>query len=257
MLDIEYLKIIKEILLGCIGLVALAVYILQERRKVSEAASLIVIQVEELKKQIQNIGSYIVEKTLDAPAFYESQPLFKEDYWNKYKHYFVKKLDARSFTIFDEFYSCAAGILEQQQLMKSLQKNFFFVKQNVVSSIESTFMYDAMKISTGEIDKDGAVKALGSLLPQSISDENRNAMDSMLNGIVNIGPNYNLNLIKEYFSKKKCVFFELANTNGMLTTYIPDQIRVSLENAIKKVTLLEIVGCEGFRKMKQIANRRF
>lgn len=257
MLDIEYLKIIKEILLGCIGLVALAVYILQERRKVSEAASLIVIQVEELKKQIQNIGSYIVEKTLSAPAFYESQPLFKEDYWNKYKHYFVKKLDARSFIIFDEFYSCAAGILEQQQLMKSLQKNFFFVKQNVVSNVESNLICEAMKISTGEINKDNIVKALGSLLPQGVSGEDRNTIDSMLNGFINVGPNYNLNLTKECFLKKRCAFVELANTNGVLTTYIPDQIRISLENAIKKVTLLEIVGCEGFRKMKQIANRRF
>lgn len=256
MLDIEYLKIVKEILLGCVGLAALAVYILQERRKVSEAASLIVIQVEELKKQIQNIGSYIVEKSLNSTAFYESQPLFQEDYWNKYKHYFVKKLDARSFAIFDEFYSCAAGISEQQQLMKALQKNFFFVEQNILSKAESSFMQEAMDTSLKSIDKDQVVEALKSTLPQGVSDGNKNIIDLMLNGIMDANPNYNLDLIFKIFSQKRSMFIELINRN-MLTQYCPGQIRISLENAIKKVTLLEIVGCEGFIKMKQIANRRF
>lgn len=256
MIDIEHLKIIKEILIGCIGLVALAVYILQERRKVSEAASLIVIQVEELKKQIQNIGSYIVEKGLNSTAFYESQPLFQEDYWNKYKHYFVKKLDARSFAIFDEFYSCAAGILEQQQLMKALQKNFFFVEQNILSKAESSFMQEAMNTSLKNIDKNQFVEALKSTLPHGISDSNRDIIDLMLKGIVNANPEYDLNLIFECFFKKRATFIEVINRN-MLTSYCPGQIRISLENAIKKVTLLEIVGCEGFRKMKLIANRRF
>ena len=70
--------IIKEISPVLVGCVALFVYILQVRKKVSEAASLIVMQVEELKKKIQEIGSYIVDGKLDDGAFYESQPLFEK-----------------------------------------------------------------------------------------------------------------------------------------------------------------------------------
>lgn len=57
----------------------------------SEAASLIVLQIEDLKSQIKKINSYIVDKKLNDSAFYESQILFQKDYWNEYKHYFVKK----------------------------------------------------------------------------------------------------------------------------------------------------------------------
>ena len=90
---------IKDILLILVGFVALVVYFLQERRKASESASLIVMQVEELKKQIQKINSYIVNGKLNSSAFYESQPLFQKNYWNEYKHYFVRKIDSGSFGI--------------------------------------------------------------------------------------------------------------------------------------------------------------
>lgn len=84
----ENTKNIWPLFVGCI---AFLVYILQERRKVSEAASLIVLQIEDLKGQIKKINSYIIDKKLNDAAFYESQILFQKDYWNEYKHYFVKK----------------------------------------------------------------------------------------------------------------------------------------------------------------------
>lgn len=108
------------------GASAFVIYRLQERRKISEAASLIVLQVEDLRKRIANISTYIVDGQLNDSAFYESQMLFKTDYWNEYKHYFIRKMEASSFSTFDEFYNCASEILEQQQLMKNLQKNSLF-----------------------------------------------------------------------------------------------------------------------------------
>lgn len=116
-----------NILLVIVTASAFFVYWVQERRKVSEAASLIVMQVEDLQKRIREIGSYISEGTLNDTAFYESQSILKKDYWDQYKHYFIRKLDSFSFNIFDEFYNCATEILEQQELMKNLQKNYFFI----------------------------------------------------------------------------------------------------------------------------------
>lgn len=116
-----------NILLVIVTASAFFVYWVQERRKVSEAASLIVMQVEDLQKRIREIGSYISEGTLNDKAFYESQSILKKDYWDQYKHYFIRKLDSFSFNIFDEFYNCATEILEQQELMKNLQKNYFFI----------------------------------------------------------------------------------------------------------------------------------
>ena len=123
---------LKDILLIGVGFVALVVYVIQERRKVSEAASLIILQIEDLQKRIREIGSYITEGVLNDSAFYESQILFKTDYWDQYKHYFIRKLDSFSFNTFNEFYNCATEILEQQELMKNLQKNFFFYTQQTL-----------------------------------------------------------------------------------------------------------------------------
>lgn len=50
-----------NILLVVVGASAFFIYWVQERRKVSEAASLIVMQVEDLQKRIREIGSYISE----------------------------------------------------------------------------------------------------------------------------------------------------------------------------------------------------
>ena len=107
-----------DILLVIVGASAFFIYWAQERRKVSEAASLIVMQVEDLLKRIREIGSYISEGNLNDTAFYESQILFKTDYWNQYKNYFIRKLDSFSFNNFDEFYNCVAEILEQQEFTK-------------------------------------------------------------------------------------------------------------------------------------------
>ena len=71
-----------DISLVIVGAAAFVIYLLQERRKISEAASLIVLQVEELQKSIAEIGSYISEGKLNDGAFYESQMLFKSDYWD-------------------------------------------------------------------------------------------------------------------------------------------------------------------------------
>ena len=116
-----------NILLVIVGASAFIVYWVQEHRKISEAASLIVLQVEELQTRIAEISSYISEGKLDEGAFYESQMLFKTDYWDKHKHYFVRTMDPFSFETFDAFYNCASEILEQQQFMKNLQKNSMFL----------------------------------------------------------------------------------------------------------------------------------
>ena len=50
-----------DILLVIVGASAFIIYWVQERRKISEAASLIVLQVEALQKSIAEIGSYISE----------------------------------------------------------------------------------------------------------------------------------------------------------------------------------------------------
>lgn len=123
------LEFIKDnwanILLIIVGSFALATYILQERKKKIDAASLIVLQIDEFQERLREISTFIVDGQLNETAFYESLPLMDTDYWNKYKHYFVRKMDATSYTALNQLYEYVSEIQEQQMLMKAFQKNSF------------------------------------------------------------------------------------------------------------------------------------
>ena len=110
-----------------VGSFALVIYILQERRKKIDAASLIVLQIDEIREKLRKISTYIVEGKLNETAFYESLPLMGENYWNKYKHYFVRDMDAMSYSALNQLYNYVSEVQEQQLLMQSLQKNGFYL----------------------------------------------------------------------------------------------------------------------------------
>lgn len=236
-----------------VGAFALIVYILQERKKVSEAASLIKLQIDELQNGISEIDSYIVNGQLNFTAFYESQLLYNEDYWNKYKHFFVKKIDPKDFGSISKLYGCANEIQEQQVLMKSLQKNFFYVSQQVISNLETTeimksinaqnssqfiseFMINLSKEMSVEFDEETMKKIsdmIGKVANDSFSNSNQN------------NPINNRQQIISYINQH------------YFTSYCPEQIRFSLEKYIKKYSLLKIDGTDGYKTIKSISERKF
>lgn len=65
-----------NILLIIVGSFALATYILQERKKKIDAASLIVLQIDEFQERLREISTFIVDGQLNETAFYESLPLW-------------------------------------------------------------------------------------------------------------------------------------------------------------------------------------
>lgn len=245
-----------NVLLVIVGASAFIVYWEQERRKISEAASLIIMQVEDLQKRMREVGSYISEGLLNDTGFYESQILFKTDYWNKYKYYFIRKLDPFSFNIFDEFYNCASEILEQQELMKNLQKNFFFLKQQTIIQMEKNAILQALNsYNQSPVDTNSIVKGLTETIPEGMKDEQKQAIENMLNQISTTNQNINYEYFFGLYNKNKQDIHMAINQNA-LTKYIPVQIRISLENALKKFYSISIIGCEGYKKMKKIAGRR-
>ena len=60
---------------------------MQEKEKLRDAACMIVLQINELQKRVQEIQSYITNQGLNLTAFYESLPLIDVNYWNNYKDY--------------------------------------------------------------------------------------------------------------------------------------------------------------------------
>lgn len=246
-----------NILLVVVGASAFFIYWVQERRKVSEAASLIVMQVEDLQKRIREIGSYISEGILNDTAFYESQILFKTDYWNQYKHYFIRKLDSFSFNTFDEFYNCATEIFEQQELMKNLQKNFFFYTQQTLMQMEGNAILHALNSSIPNSDDvNNAVEGLVAVIPEGMNGEQKQALENMLKQSNTTNQNRNYEKFWNLYNKEKQDIIMAVN-RGAFDRYTPMQIRISIENALKKLNSISVIGCEGYTKMKKIAGRKF
>ena len=93
---------ISNCLIIFVGLSAVWIYKAQEKSKIQDAASLIVLQIDELQIRMQEIQSYVTEQGLNFSAFYESLPLIDTNYWNKYKHLFVRKIDSKSYNNFNK-----------------------------------------------------------------------------------------------------------------------------------------------------------
>ncbi len=83
---IEFLKV-NWVNLGLIlvGFSAVWIYKAQEKEKLRDAACLIIVQINELQKRVQEIQSYITNQGVNLTAFYESLPLIDGNYWNNYK----------------------------------------------------------------------------------------------------------------------------------------------------------------------------
>ncbi len=209
-------------LLVIVGTFALIVYKLQERRKRIDAASLIILQIDEVQEKLREISTYIVDGKLNETAFYESLPLMEENYWDKYKHYFVRDMDATSYSSLNLLYNYVSGIQEQQLLMKSFQKNNFCLTQTILANMEAQF------INNG----------LNNLFQQTTWN-----------------PNFDFNQFWNIYKQQDEQLKYIIN-NGAFTPYIPAQIRVSLDKILKEYSMLKILGTEGYQMLKEISKKK-
>lgn len=205
-----------NISLVIVGTFALVIYKLQERRKKIDAASLIILQIDDLQERLREISGYIVNGQLNSGAFYESLPLMEKNYWHEYKHYFVQKLDATSYNLLNQFYNYTSAVQEQQILLKELQKNSLQMTHSLFINIESQFI---------------------------------------ANGIIKTQI-FDANTFWNEYNNQKHALESIINQNA-LTVYTPAQIAISIENMLKKYSMLTIVGSDGYRLLKKWSIKRF
>lgn len=245
-----------NILLIIVGSFALATYILQERKKKIDAASLIILQIDELQERLREISTFIVDGKLNEQAFYESLQLMDTDYWNQYKHYFVRKMDATSYTALNQLYEYVSEIQEQQTLMKEFEKNTLKITQNVLANIETQFIIADINNACIGVSPQKFISALGNTLPQNTSEDDRNTINAVLQQVVTQNPNFDENQFWTLYNKHKIWITSIIN-QGALTSYVPVQIRTSLEKMLKQYSMLEIHGTDGYKMLKKTSERKF
>lgn len=245
-----------NIMLIIVGSFALATYILQERKKKIDAASLIVLQIDEFQNRLREFSTFIVDGQLNATAFYESLPLMDTDYWSKYKHYFVRKMDATSYTALNQLYEYVSEIQEQQLLMKSFQKNSFQITQNVLANIEAQFIVNDFNEACSGVVAQNVTSAMGNMIPPNASEEDRSVLNAMVQQIVAQNPGFNIERFWSVYNQQRNLIKSIINQDA-LTSYTPVQIRVSLEKMLKKYSMLEISGTDGYQMLKKTSKKKF
>lgn len=241
-----------DIAMIIVGSLALVVYILQVRSRKTEAALLIIQQLHEIQNDIISMSGCIVDHKLNAGAFYEMLPLISENYWSKYKHLFVRDMDGESISLFDKHYKYVGLLQDQYNLLHNLQRNFFFVNQQIIATLEGNF------ISNGISTMDNASTLLREITEKMKNEdkrENEEVTLKLAQQIMMNNPNMDLSQFWNYYNANRNKLIGIINQNA-LTEYIPVQIRVSIENAISQYALLNVSGCEGYKKLLKISRRK-
>lgn len=210
---------IFNILLVVGGFAAIIIYFVQNHHRNQEAAALIVNQIEELKEKIFKLNDITVNNTINEKAFYESSDIIVENQWEKYKHLFIRKIDSYSFKTINQFYESVLSIREQLLFTKQLQHNYYANIQTIINYNCNTY----------------ALETISQMQSSSFAGER--------NGI---------NDFSKIYGEKKSLVLALVNQSPYIL-YVPTQVAETYNKAINNINSIEVIGCEGFRKLKKIA----
>ena len=235
-----------------VGSFALLIYIFQERNKIKNAASLVILQIDELQTRVQEIQSYITDQGLNFSAFYESLPLMDENYWSEYKHLLIRKIDNKSYDNFNKFYPYIACMQEQQELLRNLQKNNFFVLQNMLSNAEYTFILETFKEVDNSIVTSAQLHELLNSIPKSEDGNSAQTFSNLIEQLCQRNPNIDADRFWTVYRNKRDRFRAVIDSNELIP-YTPLQISITLKAVLEQYKLLEILGTEGYRKLRKLA----
>lgn len=239
-----------------VGSFAMIIYLLQEHKKRVEAASLIIMQINELQNRLREFSSYIVEGQLNSSAFYESLPLMGENYWNKYKHYFVRKMDHKSFSDINLFYDYASEIQEQQLFLKQLQQDSFSLTQKVLTNVEEQLIVKGLDGQYATVSPQDFVAAMNTCIPGNVPDDVKSTINAVTQQFANQNVNFDFQQFWNSYNQQRQKLEMIINQNA-LTNYIPVQIRISMEKKLREYSMLNISGNLGYLMLHKLFERRF
>lgn len=98
--------------------------------------------------------------------------------------------------------------------------------------------------------------AMNSIIPDNVTPENRQMLNSVIQQILAQNVPTDLEQFWNVYRQQQGKLNSVLNQNA-LTKYMPEQIRISLEKAIKETSMLGIVGSEGYQVLKKISRKKF
>ncbi len=234
-----------------VGFVAIVVYKMQKIDENKNAAILVVTQIDDLKNKITDIVEIINNNKLDAVSIYETLDILEENQWDKYKHLFVGKIDLNSLRIIDNFYSGVSLIREQLILSKKLQQQSFFNNQQFLGQDSNMYLIQSLdnKYSFNITN----IKDVLKKIPED-NEEIKNTKEYLIKNAENLFPaNIDPTQFMNAYMYKTNELKETFGRQGGFISYLPEQIRVTIDKELSKLSHIEIIGCTGYKKLRKIA----
>lgn len=239
----------SDLSIFAVGFVALLIYFLQNRGRKKEAAALVVLQIDDLENRIREMAGYISGDQLNSVAYYESLPLMGENYWHKYKHLSVRSMDSSSFTRIDRYYDHAIELRDQQMLLKQMQKAGFSATQSALANLETMCIVSCVTAAY----RGGDIHQMTSCALSALSSyDSAGSLSELVQRLTADSDQFNEKKFWRLYRDVQSKMTAAVNGNA-LTAYIPQQIRLSIENALRGCSHLEIVGTSGYAELKKLA----
>lgn len=100
------------------------------------------------------------------------------------------------------------------------------------------------------------VDGIMSTSTERMNTEVKNELTKFLKQAVSANKPNDMNVFWSIYNKDKQMVTDIFNQNAF-TSYIPVQIKISLEKALGQFDSIQIIGCAGYDKLKKIADRKF
>lgn len=94
----------NDLLLIGVGLSAFIIYFMQKNAEKKVAATLILGQIDAIDKTILALKN---DGELGNVSIYKTNPILRENMWEKYKHLFVKNLSSSEYELLQKYYERA------------------------------------------------------------------------------------------------------------------------------------------------------
>lgn len=248
----ELFEIICNFLLVIAGFSAVGIYLSQKKDEKKSAATLVVMQIDSLKNKLPEITELISNNKINETGMYETLDILDDNQWDKYKHLFVGNIDITSLKIIDDFYYATSLIREQLVLAKKLQQQSFFNNQQMLANNFNYFLIQGLEKKYSNNSSD--IKETIAAIPTVTETESKikGLAEKMLDNQIATKVD-DTQFLNEYLYKTNEVK-DLFGKQGIFIGYLPEQIRITIEKELKKISHIEVIGCSGYKKLKKIAD---
>ena len=134
-----------ELIPVVVGSFAILIYILQNRTTKINAAKIIVLQIMDIQLKLNEFDMFIIGKSMNTVGIYESTPIIMDNQWDKYKQILVKKISSDDYREIENFYQIAEVVNAEQETIKQLEKESFYIKQKMMYSWECEVIKEILK----------------------------------------------------------------------------------------------------------------